>query len=262
MPSYVIVGASRGIGHGFLKNLSADPSNTVIGLARNPSAVEPIPNVTILKADLLDPASLNAAASRATTLTPDGAIDHLIVNGAYLGEASAFIAPSGFVGKEAFFLSELQTSMATNVAGVLYSINAFLPLVKKSRIKKVVVLSSGMADTECFQTAGLPHTVAYAISKAGVNVLVAKYAVEFKDEGIKFLALSPGVVGTSDFRQLSPEDQEGYAKMAAGFAKTYPDFKGPVAVEESVGRQLEVIHGLTLAQSGQFLSHRGNKEWL
>jgi hypothetical protein len=60
----------------------------------------------------------------------------------------------------------------------------------------------------------------------------------------------------------SPERQANYAKMGAGFAKLYPDFKGPISVEESVEKQLEVIHGLTLAQSGQFLSHHGNKNWL
>jgi hypothetical protein len=50
--------------------------------------------------------------------------------------------------------------------------------------------------------------------------------------------------------------------MAAGFTKPYPDFKGPISVEDSVEEQLKVIHGLTLAQSGQFLSHLGDKKWL
>jgi NAD(P)-dependent dehydrogenase (short-subunit alcohol dehydrogenase family) len=86
--------------------------------------------------------------------------------------------------------------MATNVAGVLFSINAFLPLIKKSKIKKVVVISSGLADTELFEPAGMTSAVTYAISKSAANLLIVKYAVEFKDDGIKFLALSPGLVMT------------------------------------------------------------------
>lgn len=86
--------------------------------------------------------------------------------------------------------------MATNVAGVLYSINAFLPLIKNSKIKKVVVISSGLADTELFESTGLTGAVSYTISKSAANLLIVKYAIEFKDDGIKFLALSPGLVMT------------------------------------------------------------------
>ena len=129
-------------------------------------------------------------------------MDHLIVNGAYLSQDSEFITPSEYVGKEALFLSELQTSMATNVAGMLYSINAFLPLIKKSKIKKVIVISSGLADTELFEVAGMTSAVPYTISKSAANLLIVKYAVEFKDDGIKFLALSPGFVMT-EFNDIS-----------------------------------------------------------
>jgi NAD(P)-dependent dehydrogenase (short-subunit alcohol dehydrogenase family) len=131
-------------------------------------------------------------------LTPDGGVDHLIVNGAHVSKVTDFIAPSEYVGQEELFLSELQTSMSTNVAGALYSINAFLPLVKNSTTKKIIVLSTGLADTELFESAGMKSAVPYTMSKVAVNVLVAKYAIEFKEEGIQFLALSPGLVATSD----------------------------------------------------------------
>lgn len=42
----------------------------------------------------------------------------------------------------------------------------------------------------------------------------------------------------------------------------YPHWKGPITPGESVTHQRKVIEDLTLEQSGQFLSHWGNKEWL
>lgn len=46
------------------------------------------------------------------------------------------------------------------------------------------------------------------------------------------------------------------------FQVTYPEFKGPVAAAESIAAQKKVIEGITLEQTGFFLSHKGNKEWL
>lgn len=36
----------------------------------------------------------------------------------------------------------------------------------------------------------------YSISKGALNIAVAKYAVEYKEDGIIFVALSPGLVKT------------------------------------------------------------------
>ncbi|CAI6341807.1 unnamed protein product [Periconia digitata] len=266
MPSYVIVGASRGIGLGYLQHLAADPSNTVIGIARTPSSVPQIPNATILQGDLTSASSLHAAAAKAATLIPNGAVDHLIVNGVYASDSTAFINPSEFVGepKESLLLSELQNSISTNVVGVVYAINAFLPLVRKSQIKKVVAISTGLADIKLLEDAEYTGAIPYTTSKLALNMVVAQYAIEFKKEGVLFLALSPGLVQTRDVdpSTLPQEVQEGMARMGAGFAKVYPEFKGPITVEESVPMQLKVIDGLTQEKSGQFLSHLGTQQWL
>lgn len=50
--------------------------------------------------------------------------------------------------------------------------------------------------------------------------------------------------------------------MSQQFRAYEPNFKGPISPEESVKMQLKVIYGLTLADSGKFLSHHGNKRWL
>ena len=50
--------------------------------------------------------------------------------------------------------------------------------------------------------------------------------------------------------------------MMAKFQTLYPAFKGPITAPESVAMQREVIEKVTLEQTGEFLSHRGTKEWL
>jgi hypothetical protein len=43
---------------------------------------------------------------------------------------------------------------------------------------------------------------------------------------------------------------------------SHPDFKGPITAAESIAAQKKVIEGITLEQTGSFISHKGNKEWL
>lgn len=87
-------------------------------------------------------------------------------------------------------------SLDVNVVGVIYSINAFLPLVRKGSVKKITVISSGMADPEWVVQNDIPGSLIYASMKAATNMVVAKYAVELRGEGIVVLALSPGIVDT------------------------------------------------------------------
>lgn len=50
--------------------------------------------------------------------------------------------------------------------------------------------------------------------------------------------------------------------LAQKFEVAYPDFRGPAPASESVAAQKKVIEGITLEQTGFFLSHKGNKVWL
>ncbi|KAF2263172.1 NAD(P)-binding protein [Lojkania enalia] len=269
MPSYVIIGASRGIGYQFLKTLSRDPSNIIIGTARNVGPIQAkvtadkLTNVHIIEADLDSPSSLHAAAGQTSKIT-GGAADYLIVNGAYLNDHLAAFKPYDFLGKEEYFMEQLDRSMHTNVAGVLFAINAFLPLVKKSIVKKVIVISSAMGDIDTILEAGVDVSVPYSMSKAAVNILVAKYAVSFKNEGISFLSLCPGMVLTQveSYEAMTPELIAQYDFLKQLFRNIAPDFKGPMLPEESVEKQLKVINNLSIENTGAYLSHKGTKEWV
>src|SRR5258708_3338440 len=93
MPSYVVIGASRGLGYAFLEHLSKDPNTIVIGPARKVAPVnekvqqDGLKNVTIVEADMVDRASFRKAAAETAKLT-GGAVDYLILNAVYASATS------------------------------------------------------------------------------------------------------------------------------------------------------------------------------
>ncbi|KAH7069711.1 hypothetical protein BKA63DRAFT_476639 [Paraphoma chrysanthemicola] len=270
MPIYVIVGASRGLGYQYLKTLARTPENTVFAVARTPSKLQAqldadalTSSVHVVHGDMTAPTSLTAAAESISSSSDH--VDYLIVNGAYINDDDTFfLKPSDFAGREALFETELNKSMRTNVTGVLFTINAFIPLVEKSNIKKVIVISTGISSPEFVNTVELADAVPYSLSKAAVNLLVQKYAIEYKDKGVTFLALSPGLVATSDssLGTMSDERLQGFKEMSRRFLKYEPKFTGPISPEESVEKQLAVLHRAALSDSGAFLSHHGTQKWI
>jgi NAD(P)-dependent dehydrogenase (short-subunit alcohol dehydrogenase family) len=210
MPSYVIVGASRGIGYGFLEVLSKDSSNKVIGLARTPRPVQKqvdidgLQNVTILPADLTDYESLRSAAKEISSLTDGGAVDYLWINGAYISDLTANRFFDEFSPEEyPQLIDDLQTSWSTNVVGVINTLNAFLPLVMKSSIKKVMALGSGLADDDLTVNFGIWESGPYSISKAALTTVMAKYDARYRSKGVLFLCVSPGMVDNGRSRKFS-----------------------------------------------------------
>lgn len=121
-----------------------------------------------------------------------------------------------------------------------------------------------MADLDLVNAFGIPIASAYSISKAAVNALVAKYnAALGKSEGILFMAISPGLVDTSEGAPMSEQDIEGAKAMGAAFAQYAPHFKGPITSQESVELQTKVIESATVeTMGGAFVSQFGNKQWL
>lgn len=84
--------------------------------------------------------------------------------------------------------------------GVIYTTNAFLPLLRSatsSHVVKVITISSGMGDLDMAVNSEVPFSGPYSISKAAANMVVAKYAARFKHENFIFLSISPGLVNTA-----------------------------------------------------------------
>lgn len=75
-----------------------------------------------------------------------------------------------------------------------------MPLILGGSAKKVVALSTGMADLDSMNKHELHVAPGYAISKAAMNVAVGKFHAQYKKEGVLFMSISPGVVDTGHYK--------------------------------------------------------------
>ncbi|EPS40351.1 hypothetical protein H072_5837 [Dactylellina haptotyla CBS 200.50] len=267
MPSYAITGASRGIGFAFVDVLSRYPSNVVFALVRNTTSspaltklAESNKNVHIIKGDVTSTTELEEAAASISKIT-GGKLDVLVENAALVFGESAGITLMDLVGdaeKTKQFGKDLNTSVGDNVMSVVHTTNAFLPLIKKGDLKKIAVLSTGIADVDATLAWGMPGNVPYCVSKTAVNMIVAKYATQVKEDGVTIVAISPGLVLTSNEESFV----QMYEALTQMFRKTKPDFEGPISPETSAVMMLETLKKLSVEDTGKFLSHHGNKEWL
>jgi NAD(P)-dependent dehydrogenase (short-subunit alcohol dehydrogenase family) len=207
----------------------------------------------MIEGDITDRKTLLAARDEVAKIT-GGSLDYLINNAAYVSESTGHRDIGDFENDPEVLEQDLNRSFAINVIGVINTINVFLPLIKKSSIKKVTVISSGMADADLIN-GGVKDAVPYTISKGAVNTAVCKYNAKYKQEGILFFALSPGVVKT-----WSGDDEPAAVDM---LRQMVPNWSGPLTPLESAAACLKVIYGFNAAEhGGAFVSHLGTKQWL
>lgn len=88
------------------------------------------------------------------------------------------------------------TQFRTNTLGPIHTINAFLPLLRAGSTKKCLTISTTAGSPKVANKSNFAIVGGYGISKAGLNLAVAKYAARFREEGIVFLAVTPGMVKT------------------------------------------------------------------
>ncbi|KAF2489315.1 NAD(P)-binding protein [Lophium mytilinum] len=273
MATYVVTGVSKGIGYEFLRQLSADPSSTVVGIVRDkPTTVKKVSedpdlkgrsNIHILEADVTNYDALKKAAADTAKIT-GGSIDYLIANAGYVSQFDGF-DPIGVLGEKPKELERvLKELFDTNVVGNVHLYNLFMPLVLKGQTKKVIVISSGMADPDLTTNFDLEAGSLYAISKAGMNMVTAKFSAQYKKDGVLFLSICPGMVDVGHYNNVTPEQTVGLGKTMQKFAEYAPHFKGPATPESSVKDVRSVWEKASIenGDGGAYLSHFGNKQWI
>ena len=79
----------------------------------------------------------------------------------------------------------------------MHSTNAFLPLLRAGRAKKIVAITSCVGDPDFILGTGLAWHTQYSISKAALNMAIAEFATALKAEGdFTVLAVCPGIAQT------------------------------------------------------------------
>ncbi|KAI1795383.1 NAD(P)-binding protein [Ganoderma leucocontextum] len=276
MLSYAVIGASRGIGLEYIRQLAARPNATVIAVVRDPAgsthlnaAIKGLQNVHVITADVADYTTLEEltsniqfkhAAEQVSKIT-GGKVDVLIHVAARMDIPAVRKGFDDFPSMEELD-ADFIASYKVNALGPVHSITAFLPLLRASSTKKIVVISSGGADPKFIRAVEIAHMSAYGMTKAAALIATTKFAVKLKDEGFIVCSLSPGLVDVSETigESGSPQVREETAPIAAMWREKYGiafEFMSP---EASVSGQLKVIDGLKPSDNGLFLSHEGG-EW-
>nr|POE56479.1 putative oxidoreductase [Quercus suber] len=266
MPSYLIVGASRGLGLAWLEFLSSSPANTVFGLVRDKTTAYQhleahgiTGHIGLVQADVRDLPALHQCAIEISSIT-GGSLDVLVNNAVSTGKQSAFTSMTQV--EPGVLSQELAETFETNVIGTANLVTAFLPLIRKGQEKKFVGISSLLTDMDLTRDLGLDHAGPYTISKLAANALLNKYhaAVGWK-ESILFMSISPGIVATA---KTKPDADEAAKReeISSKLKQFAPNFVKPLTPMESVRKQYSVIAAATMqTQGGRFVSHTGTSQW-
>ncbi|KAG6359405.1 hypothetical protein INS49_012926 [Diaporthe citri] len=264
MATYVITGVSRGLGWEFLNQISSNPDNTVVGIVRNKTSTDKRvaeelsgrSNITILEADLT-----TAESSVAVT---GGKVDYIIANAGYVPTWDMWDGLDVLGEKPVEFEEQFTTLLRTNVIGNVYLFNSFMPQVLKSKVKKVATISSGMGDMDFVKDYDISMAPLYAASKAAMNMIAAKFSAQYKEHGVLFLSICPGMVDVGHFETVTPEQQPALEKTFEKFKRYSTTFEGPDAPPESIKAVLSVINNSSIENgaAGAYLSHFGNKRWV
>ncbi|PYI27963.1 NAD(P)-binding protein [Aspergillus indologenus CBS 114.80] len=274
--SYLVTGAARGLGYALLKVLAAKPEPIVLALVRNKQAAEQrlaadnITNVHVLVADVTDDSALKGAAAEARSILGSQGLglDVLIHNAAYVSEQTALTSISDYENDPKTIIEDTQRSVEVNVFGPLKVTLSFLDLVRQSRLRKVVAISSGMGDIEfpdMINEIQLANAAPYAISKGAFNVLIAKLNAAYAGEGILFMLICPGRVDTLEGPM--PELQEPILSRVKGIEAKFEAYIGAKVVamrpEDAARSVLAAVDRQSLAGGfgGSFWSHNGTKRW-
>ncbi|KAI9164075.1 C-factor [Paramyrothecium foliicola] len=241
MATYFITGVRSGIGLEYVRQLSTDASNTVIGTVRSLSDHENLKGlhslvqssttkatVHLVEVDISSTESISSLSAR-LPVNLEGSINTVIFNAAILKSHR----------QEETSLNVTVKSMldhfTTNAIGPALLLQSLLPFLAPNA--KIANITSGVASLAMLSDGRIPpHITGYSISKAALNMLTVHQAYHLKDRAI-VVCVDPGWVKT--------------------------EMGGPDAlidVADSASGVLKVLKGLTKDDSGRFYFYNGTFE--
>ncbi len=177
MPTYVITGASRGIGLEFCRQLTAR-GDRVIAVCRKAT-----PELRALGCRIVDNVEVSDAAAVAS-LAKQIRGEHIdvLINNAGIFEHESL---------ENLDLDSIRRQFEVNALGPLRVTHALLPDLQSGA--KVVIITSRMGSIGDNGSGGY---YGYRMSKAAVNMAGVSLARDLVERGIAVLILHPGMVAT------------------------------------------------------------------
>ena len=224
--TYFITGCNRGLGLEFVRQLLAR-GQRVIATCRDIATSTDLTALTLkhsgqlslVEMDVSDEASMREAVA----LLNDEAIDVFINKAGMYGPRDA-----NFGNVDGLAMAEV---LYTNAVAPVLLTQLLIDNVRKGSGKKLVYVSSKMGS---IADNGRGGSYIYRSSKTALNSVVKSLALDLAPEGIATATLHPGWVRT--------------------------DMGGPnglIDAPESVSGMLNVIDGLSVANTGQFFNYDG-----
>ncbi|MFL6073071.1 MAG: SDR family NAD(P)-dependent oxidoreductase [Mycobacteriales bacterium] len=221
MTTTLITGANKGLGFETARQLIAAGHTVYVGsrdAERGRRAAERL-GARAVQLDVTDDASVVAAAK---AIEADGGLDVLVNNAGIQREMDGDGNVTGAADTTAEMMRE---TFETNVHGVVRVLHAFLPLLRRSAAPVVVNVSSGLASLTRVTTPDTPAYaypgVAYAASKAAVNMITVQYAKALPTMRIN--AVEPGFTKTDLNRNTGTQTVEQGGEVIARLAQVGPD---------------------------------------
>lgn len=238
MPVYCITGANRGLGLEFVRQLAANPTNTVLATTRSLSSdltdlrAVASPSTHVLQCDTGDLGSIRAFATEAArVLGAAGAkIDFLLNN--------AGINPQPKQTSLTLGADDVYDQIRVNVVGPAKLVEYLLDADMLSHGARIMNMSSSLGSVGRSLTMRPRNCAGYSLSKAALNMLTAHQAEDLaaKLPGVVVISMDPGWVKT---------------RMGGEGAILEPEF--------SIGGMLKALHGLKEEDTGKFYQHDGQE---
>jgi NAD(P)-dependent dehydrogenase (short-subunit alcohol dehydrogenase family) len=216
----LVTGANRGIGFEISRQLANKGFTVIVGARNEEKGRE---SAAKLKAENLDidvvQIDSNDAESikRAAEIVGEkyGKLDALINNAGIFVD---FGTPPSQTD-----LQILRQTFETNVFGVWETIQAFLPLLKKSDAGRIVNVSSTVGSLAEIGKANSMYAQmivpAYQASKTAVNAITRVFAKELQDTNIKINSVCPGYVNSNPpYTDGAPKSTEEGARISVKMA--------------------------------------------
>ena len=175
----IVTGASQGIGAGLVQAFR-ERNYSVIATSRSIQASDD-PGVLSIAGDI--GSAETAKRVVAEGLERFGRIDTLVNN------AGIFIAKPFTQYTE----SDLSSKIATNVAGFFHITQAAVEAMERAGSGHVVSITTSLID---HANVNVPSALA-SLTKGGLNAATRSLAIEYAARGIRFNAVSPGIIKTS-----------------------------------------------------------------
>jgi len=183
----LVTGASRGIGRAVARRFAAEGAH-VIAVARTQGALEELDDevraaggaATLVPLDLTDPYRIDQMG--AAVFERFGRLDVLVGNAGTLG----ILSPMGHIDPQTWHYV-----LRVNLTANWRLVRIFDPLLRISDSGRAIFVTAGAAhDADAYWGA-------YAVSKAGLEMMALTYAAEVTKTPVRVNLVDPGVVRTA-----------------------------------------------------------------